>query len=257
MSKPLITRRKLLSYGTALPLVPTGLFLSGCQQQPDTPTFRELLDFGRSLTMKSQRLMLAHKPLVRELPASEISATFPSNGTHKPAGDTYQRWLDNSFTNWRLAVDGMVERPLSLKLDDIKSMPARSQITQHNCDEGWSAVGQWKGVPLATILMMAGLKPDTRFIIFHCSDGDGKNYYYESIDLFDAFHPQTILAYEMNGEPLPVQHGAPIRLRVELQIGYKNAKYIERIEAANTLRHVGKGGGGYWEDKGFQWYAGL
>ena len=142
----------------------------------------------------------------------------------------------SQFARWRLTVDGLVENALSLSLDELKAMPARTQITQHNCDEGWTAIGQWTGVPLAHVLREARLKREARSIVFHCLDEmvrtpDRSGFYYESIDLFDAFHPQTILAYEMNGSTLPVRHGAPLRLRVERQVGYKHAKFVTRIEA--------------------------
>jgi DMSO/TMAO reductase YedYZ molybdopterin-dependent catalytic subunit len=166
------------------------------------------------------------------------------------------------FENWQLAVDGLVRKPLTLTLEDIRTMPARTQITMHNCDEGWSAIGQWTGVQLSRVLQEAGLAPEARYVVFHCIDElvrtpDRSGFYYESLDLFDALHPQTILAYEMNGNPLPVRHGAPLRLRVERQVGYKHAKYLTRIEAVERLDRIGKGKGGFWEDRGYQWYAGL
>ena len=140
-------------------------------------------------------------------------------------------------------------------------MPARTQITRHDCVEGWSAIGKWKGPTLGSVLQLAGLKPNARFIVFSCADnlqaGMFLAQYYESIDLIDAFHPQTILAYEMNDRPLPVAHGAPLRLRVERQLGYKQAKYIQRIEAVASLAPHGGGAGGFWEDRGYEWYAGI
>jgi DMSO/TMAO reductase YedYZ molybdopterin-dependent catalytic subunit len=174
----------------------------------------------------------------------------------------YFRHMMSNFADFRLTVDGMVKKPLSLTLDEIKAMPSRTQITMHNCDEGWSAVGQWTGVPLAHLLQAAELMPDARYMVFHCMDEmvrtpDHSGFYYESIDLFDALHPQTILAYGMNGKALPLAHGAPLRLRVERQIGYKHAKYVNRIEAVDRLSHIGGGKGGFWEDRGYQWYAGL
>ena len=147
--------------------------------------------------------------------------------------------------------------PLALSLAQLKSLDARSQITMHNCDEGWNAIAQWKGAPLAQLLKLAAPVPRACYVVFHCMDKreDGQ-YYYESIDLFDAFHPQTILAYEMNGRPLPVAYGGPLRLRVETQIGYKNAKYIDRIELVDRLDEFGKGRGGWWEDSdNAVWYA--
>lgn len=247
------SRRRFLTQGTMLT---AALWLPGCDQRESAPALRTLFGTGERFTMATQRLLLRHKPLVREYAMSDVSLTFPSNGTSLPKGGIYQEWMERNFRDWRLTVDGLVQRPLSVSLPQLRAMPYRRQITQHNCDEGWSAIGQWAGVPLSFLLDTAGLRPEARFIIFHCSDRIRDVSYYESIDLFDAYHPQTILAYEMNGQPLPIKHGAPLRLRVELQIGYKNAKYVERIEVAERLDHVGGGRGGYWEDKGFQWYAG-
>jgi len=236
--------------------------LGGCDEIASAPQMRAALDFGELLSLRAQRLLLAGQPLVREYAADLISPDFPPNGTEMPAGFPYMEAMVTQFARWRLAVDGLVEHPLSLTLDEIKAMPARTQITQHNCDEGWTAIGQWTGVPLAGVLRMAALKPQARYIVFHCLDEmvrtpDRSGFYYESIDLFDAFHAQTILAYEMNGKALPVRHGAPLRLRVERHVGYKHAKFITRIEAVDRLDRIGRGKGGFWEDRGYQWYAGL
>jgi DMSO/TMAO reductase YedYZ molybdopterin-dependent catalytic subunit len=159
-------------------------------------------------------------------------------------------------------VTGLVERPLSLSLNDLRARPSRTQITRHDCVEGWSGIAKWTGTPLAAILADARLKPTARYVVFHCADTleatlDGTGQYYESLDLIDAHHPQTILAWSMNGHPLPVAHGAPLRLRVERQLGYKMAKYVMRIEAVDTLAGIGRGQGGYWEDRGYEWYAGV
>ena len=163
------------------------------------------------------------------------------------------------FADWRLEVGGLVERPERLSLSELRSMPARTQITRHDCVEGWSCIGKWKGTPLAALLRRVGLRPAARFVVFRCADTmeDGGESYYESIGLYDAFHPQTILAYDMNGEPLPVAHGAPLRLRVERQLGYKMAKYVMAIELVDRFSHIGAGQGGYWEDRGYEWYAGI
>jgi DMSO/TMAO reductase YedYZ molybdopterin-dependent catalytic subunit len=179
-----------------------------------------------------------------------------------PPSPQYRQMLMRGFESWRLTVDGLVRKPLALTLDDIRDMPARTQVTMHNCDEGWSAIGQWTGVQLGRVLQEAELAPEARYVVFHCIDElvrtpDRNGFYYESLDLFDALHPQTILAYGMNGNPLPVRHGAPLRLRVERQVGYKHAKYVTRIEAVERLDRIGKGKGGFWEDRGYQWYAGL
>jgi DMSO/TMAO reductase YedYZ molybdopterin-dependent catalytic subunit len=144
----------------------------------------------------------------------------------------------------------------------LRALPSRSQITRHDCVEGWSCIGQWKGVQLSALLAAAGLKPQARYIAFFCADTleqtlDNTGRYYETIDLIDAFHPQTILAYEMNFAPLKVEHGAPLRLRVERQLGYKMAKYVMRIEAIDGFSGISRGRGGFWEDRGYEWYAGI
>jgi len=258
MSQP-ISRRSLLRAGSA---AAGSLLLSGCDGASDLPSVRGVLDFGQLVSLRVQRLLLSGQPLAREFTAADISPDFPLNGTSMPNGFAYFQMMITQFAGWRLTVDGLVRHPLSLSLGEIKALPARSQITLHSCDEGWSAIGQWTGVALSHLLAAAELMPDARYIVFHCLDElertpDRSGIYYESLDLFDAFHPQPILAYGMNGQSLPVGHGAPLRLRVERQIGYKNAKYVTRVEAVETLDHVGRGRGGFWEDRGYQWYAGL
>jgi DMSO/TMAO reductase YedYZ molybdopterin-dependent catalytic subunit len=250
-----ITRRGLLITGAA---TLGSTLLTGCDPLSRGLSMRPLLDFGQWMSLRAHRLLLAAQPLVREYTLADISPDFPPNGTEMPDGTSYFEFMISQFANWHLTVDGLVRKKLSLSLDEIKQLPARTQITQHSCDEGWSAIGQWTGVPLGHLLQMAGLAPEARYIVFHCLDelAEGE-FYYESIDLFDAFHPQTILAYGMNGKTLPVQHGAPLRLRVERQIGYKNAKYVTRVEVVDRLNPLGGGKGGFWEDRGYQWYAGL
>jgi DMSO/TMAO reductase YedYZ molybdopterin-dependent catalytic subunit len=254
----LITRRALIAGGSAAAAALT----AACDQvpSPDAQTLYRVLDFGEFLSRQAQRLLLAGQPLAREYADADISAEFPVNGTERPGGAAYFRLVTSNFASFRLTVDGLVKKPLSLTLDEIKVMPSRTQITLHSCDQGWSAIGKWIGVPLSHLLQAAELTPEARYIVFHCMDQlvRGPNgFYYESIDLFDALHPQTILAYGMNDKALPVQHGAPLRLRVERQIGYKSAKYVNRIEAVDRLNHISGGRGGFWPDRGYQWYAGL
>jgi len=217
-----------------------------------------MLSASQSLTTHTQRILLRRRPLVREFSPADISAMFPTNGTTQPIGDIYPRLAAGGFRDWALRIDGLVGTPLSLSLPQLQALDARTQITMHNCDEGWNAIAQWKGVPLGHLLRLAAPTRRAQYVVFHCMDKreDGQHYY-ESIDLFDAFHPQTILAYEMNGQPLAVAYGAPLRLRVETQIGYKNAKYIGRIELVDRLDQFGKGRGGWWEDSdNAVWYAG-
>jgi DMSO/TMAO reductase YedYZ molybdopterin-dependent catalytic subunit len=216
------------------------------------------LSVSQTLTIRTQRVLLRRRPLVREFSRADISAVFPTNGTTRPIGDEYGLLASSGFRDWALRVEGLVRTPLSLSLAQLRSLAARTQITMHNCDEGWNAIAQWTGVPLGEVLKLATPEARANYVVFHCMDKreDGQ-YYYESIDLFDAFHPQTILAYGINGRPLAVAYGAPLRLRVETQIGYKNAKYIDRIELVDRLDGFGKGRGGWWEDAdGAVWYAG-
>jgi DMSO/TMAO reductase YedYZ molybdopterin-dependent catalytic subunit len=218
-----------------------------------------LIGLAESATRRAQRALVPRSALAREYPEADISRQFRANGTFNPGEPAYQALAARNFAGWRLALGGLVEQPLELSLAELRALPARTQITRHDCVEGWSCIGKWKGVPLGALLERSRLKPAARYIVFHCMDRlevPGP-YYYESIDLGDAFHPQTILAYEMNGEPLPVAHGAPLRLRVERQLGYKMAKYVTRIEAVASFAHLGAGKGGYWEDLGYEWYAGI
>ena len=187
-----------------------------------------------------------------------MSPFFRTNGNTMPASEDYQAHQAAGFADWRLAVEGLVRRPLALSLAQIRAMPARTQITRHDCVEGWSAIGKWTGLPLKLALDAAGVLPAARFVVFHCADDFDGDAYYESIDLIDAYHPQTILAWGMNDKLLEVGHGAPLRLRVERQLGYKQAKFIMRIGLVASLGEIGGGKGGYWEDSaGYQWYAGI
>jgi DMSO/TMAO reductase YedYZ molybdopterin-dependent catalytic subunit len=251
----MISRRQLVG---ALGVGAGGQVLSGCDRLDRKSTFRGLLRSGEMLTMRAQRLVTDRTALAREFSPSEMSPVFRSNGTSMPATDAYRGHLASRFRDWRLRIDGLVARPLSLSLEQIRQMPIRSQITRHDCVEGWSAIGQWHGVPMKLLLDAAGLRQEARYLVFHCADRFGNVPYYESIDLIDAFHPQTILAWAMNDRLLSVPHGAPLRLRVERQLGYKHAKYVERIEAVPSLAGIYGGKGGYWEDSGdYEWYAGI
>ncbi len=239
-----------------------GLLLSGCDQLNRSPSFRRVLATAERLNLKSQRLIMGDQKLAREFTAADLSPIFKANGSVNPASDEYRRLRDGGFADWRLKVYGLVSHPLSLSLDELKALPARTQITRHDCVEGWSAIGQWTGTPLHLLVQSAGLLPQARYLVFHCADnlgGPGPNgLYYETIDLTDAAHPQTILAYAMNGQPLAVAHGAPLRLRLERQLGYKMAKYVMGIEAVDSYANIGKGNGGFWEDHGgYAWYAGI
>jgi DMSO/TMAO reductase YedYZ molybdopterin-dependent catalytic subunit len=235
-----------------------GLLLSGCDALGESVPFRGVLKGAETLNLAAQRLITDRGALAREFAAADMSPMFRANGS--VTGDTpeYRRHLAEGFANWQLKIDGLVAKPLALSLAQLQAMPSREQITRHDCVEGWSAIGKWRGTPLRLLLQQAGLSAKARYLVFHCADKFGSVQYYESIDLIDGFHPQTILAWSMNGQVLPEQHGAPLRLRVERQLGYKHAKFVMRIEAVETLSRIGQGKGGYWEDVAdYQWYAGI
>lgn len=235
-----------------------GLLLAGCDKIDASPNVQKLLRLGEGATYSAQRIVADRAALAPEFTRAHLSPVFRTNGNTMPASPDYQQHVAANFVDWRLIVDGLVARPLSLSLAQLRAAPHRTQITRHDCVEGWSAIGQWTGTPLRLLLKQAGLSSNARFIVFHCADDSGGTPYYESVDLIDAMHPQTILAWGMNGQTLAVPHGAPVRLRVERQLGYKQAKYVMRVEAVDSLARVGLGKGGYWEDSaGYQWYAGI
>ncbi|HWT42599.1 MAG TPA: molybdopterin-dependent oxidoreductase, partial [Sphingopyxis sp.] len=184
--------------------------------------------------------------------------TFRSNGTKLPPGAAYAAHAAGGFADWRVEVTGLVARPLSLSMADIRAMPQRTQITRHDCVEGWSAIGQWTGPQLSHVIAAAGVRDGARYIVFRCADRIGGDLYYESCDMVDALHPQTIMAWALNDAVLPIANGAPLRLRIERQLGYKHAKYVNAIEAVASLDAIGAGKGGYWEDRiDYEWYAGI
>jgi DMSO/TMAO reductase YedYZ molybdopterin-dependent catalytic subunit len=238
-----------------------GLWAAACDRITNDPKSNAVIASAEGLTRRAQRMVM-RSALAREFQPSDISPDFRANGSISPQDPDYLAHVAQGFADYRLVVDGLVERPLSFTLAELRAQPSRTQITRHDCVEGWSSIAKWKGARLAEILDKAGLKPNARYIVFHCADtlepaADGTGVYYESIDIVDAHHAQTILAYEMNDRPLPVAHGAPVRLRVERQLGYKQAKYVMRLEAVADFAHIGKGKGGFWEDRGYEWYAGI
>jgi DMSO/TMAO reductase YedYZ molybdopterin-dependent catalytic subunit len=251
----LISRRSALIGG----LGAGGLLLSGCDQLSHSPSVKRVLDTAAIANYRAQRLLLnANGPLAPEFKPADIAPSFRVNGSAYPGTDDYKRLMDSNFATYRLVVEGLVQHPLSFSLDDLRKLPSRTQITRHDCVEGWSCIGQWTGVQLGLLLKAAGLAPGAAYVVFRCADDmGGGNFYYESVDLADAFHPQTILAYALNGQPVPVAHGAPIRLRVERQLGYKQAKYVMRIQVTDSFAKLGGGKGGFWEDQGYAWYAGI
>ena len=234
-----------------------GLGLAGCSGDP--PTYGSLLRMGDNLTWRAQRLLLPRRGLVREYDRSDITSIL-AIGTTNPAnskelafdveqGGTYDRLHKAGFTDWRLSIEGKVARPGSYSLADLKRMPARSQVTKHTCEEGWSAIAEWTGAPLGLLLKASGILPTAKFVQIYTYDA-----IVDSIDLIDAFHPQTILAYGMNGRELPVAHGAPVRMRVETQLGYKSMKYLRRLVVTDRFEDPGERGP---IKNGWSWYAGI
>jgi len=231
---------------------------SACSKINETETTKSLFKAAEDGHRAVHRALAGKQGLAPEYSRAERSPTFRGNGSVTVADPFYQDQLAKGFPEWKLEVRGLVERPLALTLADVRALPQRTQITRHDCVEGWSAIGEWQGVQLAALLDAAKVKEDANFIVFRCADTLGGREYYESIDMVDAYHPQTIIAHSLNGEPLPEKNGAPLRMRIERQLGYKQAKYVKAIEAVTSFDQIGQGGGGYWEDvAGYQWYAGI
>lgn len=252
MAELILPRRTLLTGIAAMPL------LSGCDALNSSPAFRKILSMGEVMHQHSQRALVDRQALAREFTRAERSPVFRANGSTMVEGPDYAAHVANGFRDWQIGITGLVKRPLTLRMDDIRALPQRRQITRHDCVEGWSAIGEWQGARLAPILERAGLRDAARFLVFRCADRIGGTPYYESIDLIDAKHPQTILAWQLNGQSLPIANGAPVRLRVERQLGYKHAKFVTGIEAVASLTGIGAGKGGFWEDRvDYEWYAGI
>lgn len=250
----IVPRRTLLKGLVSL----GGAGLAGCAQE-SPPTYGNVLRMGDVLTYQAHRLLLPSHRLAKEYARSELTS-IPAIGTTDPAdprqplftpdnGDAYARLKRDAFADWRLEVAGSVARPGSYSLEDLKRFPARTQITRHTCEEGWSAIAEWTGVPLRLVLEASGVNASARFVQFYCYDvvADG-------IDMLDALHPQTILAYGMNGRDLPVAHGAPLRARVETQLGYKSMKFLRRLVVTDEFDDLGPYGP---LQNGWSWYAGI
>jgi DMSO/TMAO reductase YedYZ molybdopterin-dependent catalytic subunit len=250
-SKELITRRQIIIAGLAST---GGLLLSGCSKKLP-PTYGNLLRMGDTFTYAAHQVLIPGESLAKEYSHKEISS-FPATGTTNPCDPNkpgcnadYHQLQKGNFAEWRLSIEGLVARPGSYTLAELKSFPSRTQITKHVCEEGWSAIGEWTGVQLSRVLDAAGMLPNARFVNFYSFDE-----WADGIDLIDALHPQTILAYGMNGRDLPIAHGAPVRLRVERQLGYKSMKYIKRIVVTEEFDDGGKNGN---IQNGWAWYVGI
>jgi DMSO/TMAO reductase YedYZ molybdopterin-dependent catalytic subunit len=245
------SRRKLIVGGLTVAASATGLggaihFAGRYGLIP--PDHTGILGVGKTLTYASHRLLTAGQPLAREFPKSAISKVHPVNGL-PPEHDEYRAWLTNGFDGWRLTIDGLVDRPMSLSLAELKSLPAESRILLHACEEGWSYIAEWTGVRLSHVLELVGTRPEARYVKFmpyeNSSNGVSR-VLWNSVDMADALHPQTLLAYGMNGEELPAGHGAPIRLRLARQLGYKNTKFLYRITVIDDPKAADPGRRGPW-----------
>jgi DMSO/TMAO reductase YedYZ molybdopterin-dependent catalytic subunit len=189
---------------------------------------------------------------------ADVDREFRVNGFDPPKTGEYTSWTRDGYRGYKLIVDGAVDRPQAYSLAELRAMPQLTQITRHDCVEGWSAIGKWSGVRLSAVLASASPRAGARYVVFHCMDQtDDGTRYYESLDVHQAAHPQTILSLALNDAPLDADHGAPVRLRVPTQLGYKSAKWVRRIEVVDSFAKIGAGKGGYWEDNGYEWYAGI
>jgi DMSO/TMAO reductase YedYZ molybdopterin-dependent catalytic subunit len=249
-----ISRRKLMTSGLAAAAGACGLGVAA--RLADRyglipPDHGGIYGAGETLTYAAQRLLMSQHSLAREFNRSEISKVFPVNG-EVPENETYQRLLAGGFADWRLTVDGLIARPLAFSLAELKRLPSRSQITHQACEEGWSFIAEWTGVSLSHLLNLVGVRREAKYVVFFPFDES-----WDSLDMSDAWHPQTLLAYGMNGQELPPPHGAPIRLRVARQLGYKSVKYLSRITVTDTLKNIGAGLGSISPEIGYSWFAGI
>jgi DMSO/TMAO reductase YedYZ molybdopterin-dependent catalytic subunit len=249
-----VSRRKLITSGVAAAAGACGLGVAARlagRYGLIPPDYGGIYGAGETLTYAAQRVLMSGHSLAREFNRSDISKVFPVNG-EVPENESYQRLLAGEFADWRLTVDGLIARPLSFSLAELKRLPSRTQITHQACEEGWSFIAEWTGVPLSDLLNLAGVRPEAKYAAFFPFDVN-----WDSLDMADAWHPQTLLAYAMNGQALSAPHGAPIRLRVARQLGYKSVKYLSRITVTDTLKNIGSGLGSISPDIGYSWYAGI
>jgi hypothetical protein len=249
-----ITRRKLITTGLTAAVGIAGL--GAAARIADhygflAPDHNGLFGAGEALTYGVQRILMGHHSLAREFSRSQISKIIPVNG-EPPTSDTYQRLLAGGFADWHLKVDGLVARPSTFSLADLKRLPSRSQITHQACEEGWSFIAEWSGVQLSHVLNLVGVRPEAKWVVFFALDDA-----WDSIDMPEALHPQTLLVMGMNGQELPTRHGAPLRVRVPRQLGQKSKKFLSRITVTDTVKNIGKGWGAIDPEYGFSWYMGI
>lgn len=263
MPRTILDRRAFMRLGA---LGASSLALGGCKildgATEQGSALRTVFESASGLTYRTQRLLGGEHTLAREYSRADIRQSQHPNGSVFPDSARYRAMARTDFADFELAVTGLVEAPVILSRETLLAMRSRTQITRHDCVEGWSCIAEWTGVQLGLLLDAARPRPNARYVVFHCHDAierslAGPIHYYESIDMIDARHPQTIMAYGLNGAPLPIPNGAPLRLRVERQLGYKMAKYVHRIELVESYADIGRGRGSYWADRGYEWYAGI
>lgn len=254
-----VSRRRLIKTGLAAAATGSSLgvaaYLAG-RHGLIPPDHGGIYGIGTTLTYASQRLLIPKHSLAREFSRSQISK-FSTVSGEPPQDEVYQRLASTGFADWRLKVDGLVARPSLFSLDELRRMPSQSRITNHVCEQGWSFIAEWIGVPLYYVLHLVGALPTARYVVaFPFENSDPPQSWWESIDMVDAWHAQTVLAYGMNGPDLPLRHGAPVRLKLPRQMGYKSVKYLQRIFVTDTVENIGKGVGGANVEDGYSWYAG-
>jgi DMSO/TMAO reductase YedYZ molybdopterin-dependent catalytic subunit len=255
MSRP-VTRRRFLTAGLASAAGASGV--AAAIRYADRfdlipPDHSGVVGIGETLTYAAQRLLTSRHSLAREFTRNDISRVAPVNGPH-PRDETYLSLLADGFRRWRLSIEGLVSRPMTLSLDELKRLPQESHILLHACEEGWSYIAEWTGVRLASVLDLAGMRSEARYVVFEPfpnpnQSGSVVRVLWDSIDVADALHAQTLLAYAMNGDALPADHGAPVRLRLGRHLGYKNTKYLSRIVVTDRRDLYRKSRG--------TWYGGI
>ena len=249
-----LSRRKLLTTGIAATAGVVGLGVAARLARSYAlvpPDHNGIYGPGETLTYAAQRLLTKHS-LAREFHPSQISKP-PLANEIAPPSDAFKRLQSAGFVDWRLSIDGLVDRPATFSLAQIKSHPSRSQITMVQCEEGWSYIAEWIGVPLHHVLDAVSVQPHARYVVYYSIQPD----WWESIDMADALHPQTFLTYGMNGGELPVGNGGPLRLRVPRQLGYQSVKFITHMTVTDSLKSFGKGLGSASPEAGYAWYAGI
>ncbi len=254
MSEPL-SRRKMITGGLAVAV--TGVAGVAAAERIASryglipPDCGGVWGPGETLTYAAQRVLMAHHSMAREFNRSDISKGIPVSG-EPPSAGFYRELLEKDFKDWRIPIDGMVARPASFSMDELKRMPMSSQITHQACEEGWSFIAEWHGVQLSHVLNLVGVSAKAKYVVVHAYDDN-----WDSLDMADAFHPQTFLTYGLNGNELPTRHGAPLRLKVPRQLGYKSVKFLSRITVTDSLKNIGSGKGSLSPDYGYSWYAGI